>query len=157
MNGNAPNEYLRNAVLTATPEQLHLMLYDGAIRFCRKAKDALAARDFETSCESLLRAQQIVLELTAGLRAEVNPELCSRMAALYQFIYRCLVEANMQRIPGPIDDALKILEHQRETWRLVIKKLRSEGPAAGPDPVATGGPADSSSSRDGQSAFVAEG
>ncbi|UCG17857.1 MAG: flagellar protein FliS, partial [Phycisphaerales bacterium] len=44
-----PNSYLRNAVMTATPEQLHLMLYDGAIRFTLQARDAIEARDYEGS------------------------------------------------------------------------------------------------------------
>ena len=45
MSGGTPNSYLRNAVMTASPEQLHLMLYDGAIRFSLQARDAIEARD----------------------------------------------------------------------------------------------------------------
>ncbi len=129
---NGSNEYLRNAVLTASPEQLQLMLYDGAIRFARQAKDALAEKNFEKSCESLLRAQQIVMELIAGLRPDVNAELCERMAALYQFVYQRLVHANMKHEVGAIDEALNILSHQRETWRLLIERINADAPAAGP-------------------------
>lgn len=123
----ASDEYLRNTVMTATPEQLQLMLYDGAIRFATQAREALAKSDFETSCEKLLRAQRIVLEMRNGLRPEVNLELCEQMAALYDFVYNRLVDANMQRDPAAIDEALRILEHQRETWRLLIEKIRREG------------------------------
>ena len=83
----ASDEYLRNTVMTATPEQLQLMLYDGAIRFSTQAREALAKSDFETSCEKLLRAQRIMLEMRNGLRPEVNLELCEQMAALYDFVY----------------------------------------------------------------------
>jgi len=130
----ASGEYLRNAVLTATSEQLVLMLYDGAIRFARQAKEALARKDFESSCDRLLRAQRIVQELQAGLREEVNPDLARQMNSLYVFIYERLVQANMTQQSGPIDEALKILEHQRETWRMLLDKVRSNPAATAPLP-----------------------
>jgi flagellar protein FliS len=132
-------EYLRNAVMTATPEQLHLMLYDGAIRFARQAREAIVRRDWDTSCEKLLRAQRIVGEMEAGLRPEVNAELCDQMAALYQFVYRRLVDANIKRDTGLIDEALRVLEHQRETWRILVDKIRQAPSAAdSPDIAPTG-------------------
>jgi flagellar secretion chaperone FliS len=127
----ASEEYLRNAVLTATSEQLVLMLYDGAIRFARKARQALERKDFETSCESLLRAQRIVQELQAGLRPEVNPDIAQQMTRLYAFITERLIGANMKHETGPIDEALQVLEHQRETWRLLMEKVRGT-PSATP-------------------------
>ncbi|HWL92431.1 MAG TPA: flagellar export chaperone FliS [Phycisphaerae bacterium] len=126
MTSDASGEYLRNAVMTAAPEQLQLMLYDGAIRFVTQAREAMTRADYETSCEKLIRAQNIVLEMRNGLRPEVNPGLCAQMSGLYTFIYNQLVDANMKRSLGSIDDALRILEHQRETWRLLIERMRSE-------------------------------
>jgi flagellar protein FliS len=130
------SQYLRNAVLTAPPEQLQLMLFDGAIRFASQACDALRRRRFDESCELLLKAQRVVNGLENGLRPEAEPELCARLAALYQFVYRRLVEANLHRDPGAIDDALRILRHQRDTWQLLID--RRSAPTS-PEPVA-GGP-----------------
>ncbi|MBX3396361.1 MAG: flagellar export chaperone FliS [Phycisphaerae bacterium] len=126
MTTDAGGEYLKNAVMTATPEQLQLMLYDGAIRFASQARDALARADYEESCEKLIRAQNIVLEMRNGLRHEVNATLCSQLASLYTFIYNRLVEANLKRSAGAIDEALKVLHHQRETWQLLIEKVKSE-------------------------------
>ncbi len=126
MTHDPSGEYLKNAVLTATPEQLQLMLYDGAIRFAGQAREAMGRGDHETSCEKLIRAQNIVLEMRNGLRHEVNPTLCSQMASLYTFIYNRLVEANMSRSQTAIDDALKVLQHQRETWQMLVEKTRSE-------------------------------
>jgi len=135
MTQRASDEYLRNAVMTATPEQLQLMLYDGAIRFATQARDAIAVRDYETSCEKLIRAQQIVIQMQSGLNHEANPTLCGRLAALYDFIYRRLVDANMTRNTAAIDDALKILRHQRETWQRLIEKVRgTTAPPAEPAP-----------------------
>jgi flagellar secretion chaperone FliS len=132
MNQEASGEYLRNAVMTAGPEQLQLMLYDGAIRFTNQARDAIQSRDYETSCEKLLRAERIVQELEKGLRPEVNPELCGQMSSLYSFVYNRLVRANMTRDLTAIDEALQILNHMRETWILLIEKVREASPASAP-------------------------
>ena len=125
--------------MTASPEQLQLMLYDGAIRFARQGGDALLAQDYETSYQKLSRAQAIIVEMEAGLRHEVNPELCGRMAAIYGFLYRKLVEASIHKDPAAVDDALKVLDIERETWVLLIERVTAaraqvapsgDGPAA---------------------------
>ena len=118
------HEYLKAAVLTATPEQLQLMLYDGAIRFATRGREALRAGDREGMFLALERAQLIVLELSNGIRREVQPELADRMSALYHFIYRRLVEANLHQDERAIDDALRTLRFERETWLLLIEKLQ---------------------------------
>lgn len=123
-------EYLKNAVLTATPEQLHLMLYDGAIRFATRGQEAIRAKDREAAFNALERAQLIVLELSAGIQRDINPELADRMAALYNFIYRRLIEANINQDEQAAEDALRILRYQRETWVLLMEKLQKEGPAS---------------------------
>lgn len=135
------DEYLRSAVETATPEQLQLMLYDGAIKFARRGREALARRDFEASCESLIRAQRIVLEMRNGLRHEVNPELCDQLSGLYGFVHSRLIDANTKHDPVAIDEALQILDHQRETWRILLEKIRTGGPAASPNSDNQGQPA----------------
>ena len=124
MTDNQPNTYLRDAVMTATPEQLQLMLYDGAIRFSMQARDAIERKDFETSYERLARAQQIILEMLNGLDYDVNRELCERVASIYNFLYRKLVDACVQRSTEYIDDALKVLRIERETWQLLVDKLK---------------------------------
>lgn len=121
---DATGEYLRNTVMSATPQQLQLMLYDGAIRFARQARKALETRNWEGSCEKLIRAQRIVLELQRGLRHEVNPTLCDQLSSLYIFVYNRLIDANLNHSVSALDDALRVLEHQRETWLLVMEKMR---------------------------------
>jgi len=132
--GTPSQEYLKNAVLTASPEQLQLMLYDGAIRFSTRGLEAIQAQDREAAFNALDRAQRIVLELSNGLRREVNPDLADQMSALYNFVFNKLVEANVNQDEQAIHDALRILRHQRETWVLLMEKLRSElYPTAGPE------------------------
>jgi len=124
MADNQSNIYLRDAVLTATPEQLQLMLYDGAIRFSTQARDAIERKDYETSYERLTRAQHIILEMLNGLDYDVNRELCERVASIYNFLYRMLVDACVERKVEHIDDALKVLRIERETWQMLVDKLK---------------------------------
>jgi len=126
MTATTPNPYLRDAVLTATPEQLQLMLYDGAIRFALQGRDALLKKDFETMYLRLTRAQNIVIEMLNGLNHDVNAELCQRMASIYNFIYRKLVDACVQRKAGDVDDAVRVLRVERETWQLLVDKVNRE-------------------------------
>ena len=118
------NEYLRNAILTASPEQLLLMLYDGAIRYTRQGVEGLEARDWEQAFTGFSRAQKVVLELINSLNYEVDRDLCTKMAGLYNFVYRQLVEACSERSVTAATEAIQILEYQRETWVLLIEQLR---------------------------------
>ena len=123
MNPNAAQTYLRTKVMTATPEQLQMMLYDGAIRFGEQARVALEAKDFEKSYTMISKVQKILTEMTASLKHDVYPELCGRLAALYTFAYRKLIEANIDHKLEPLDEALEILKYQRETWALLLDQL----------------------------------
>lgn len=147
----AKQQYLRNTVMSATSEQLHLMLLDGAIRFATRSREALSAREYEAMFNALDRAQRIVLELTAGLNREANPPLVAQMLALYEYIYAQLVKGSLNRDAQAIDDALKILRSQRETWQIIVDKTQRELPSRQHLP-----PTDASGAEI-TSAFVAEG
>ena len=120
------NQYLRSKILTATPEQLQLMLYDGAIRFAEQGKIAIQQRDYERSYELLTRAQRILTELQCSLRPELAPELAKNLASLYTFAYLRLVDANISQSTAKVDDALKVLRYQRETWAMVMEQQTAE-------------------------------
>ncbi len=120
------NGYLRAKVLTATPEQLQLMLYDGAIRFAEQGKAALGRSDFEASYALLVKSQKIVIELTCGLKRDMDGDLCRKLAGLYNFAYMKLVEANIHHEPAAVDEALDVLKYQRETWVMLLEQLSKQ-------------------------------
>ena len=120
------NPYLRTKVLTASPSELRLMLYDGALKFCRQAKPALEAQRFEDSYSNLVRAQNIVLELSNGLNHQAAPQLCERLASLYTYLYRRLVETNVNRDLAVLDEVIELLEYERETWQLLMDRQTQE-------------------------------
>ena len=122
-NPQAAQNYLKMRVMTATPEQLQMMLYDGAIRFCEQARAALQASDYEKSYNTISRVQKIITEMNSTLKHDVYPELCGKLAALYNFAYRKLIEANIDHKIESLDEALGVLRFQRETWAMLLDKL----------------------------------
>ncbi len=139
-----PNEtadaYLRTKVLTAPPEQLRLMLLDGAIRFATQGRDALIRKDFEGVFNGFSQAREIVLELATSVKAEPNPELAAQVRNLYLFIFQQIVSASFQKDPKLASDAIRLLEYERETWVLAVEqaaKERGTNAQACSNPIAT--------------------
>lgn len=118
--------YLENTVMTARPEQLQLMLYEGAIRYAQNLRSALLERDFERAFSSYENVSAVLNELHNGLRPSASPELCEKYSGLYDFCQRRLDDASLKREANLVDDALSILQHLRQTWLLVIEKIRNE-------------------------------
>ena len=131
------NEYLKTKVLTASPEELQLMLYDGAIRFGEQARVAIENREIENSYNLVVRAENIILEMTRSMKDEIAPETCANMRRLYIYCYEQLIEANVKKTTQPLDNALKVLRHLRETWILLMEKIIEEraGQPSGIDPM----------------------
>jgi flagellar protein FliS len=129
-NPQAAQNYLKTKVFTATPEQLQLMLYDGAIRFGEQARVALEAKNYEQSYNMIARVQRIITEMNSSLKHDVSPELCKKLASLYNYIYRRLVEANVDHTVKSLDEALTLLRYQRETWVMLLDQLGKTKAAA---------------------------
>lgn len=125
MHGSARDRYLETEVMTASPQKLQLMLIDAAIRSIEHARRHWRAKRDDEASESLIRAQQIITELLSGLNHEVLPDLTKRVAAVYLFAFRRLIEANSHRDEGKLDEALRALEPQREAWEGVCEQLGS--------------------------------
>ena len=119
----AAQNYLRTRVLTATPEQLQMMLFDGALRFAQAAKIALAEKNHEQTYLNITRVQKILSELICTLNHNVHPELCDRLTALYQYAYKKLMDASMKHNMASMDEALSVLTFQRETWSMLMQQL----------------------------------
>jgi flagellar protein FliS len=123
MNQQAAQNYLRTRVLTATPEQLQMMLFDGVVRFGEQARIALERKDYEQTHNLIVRMQKILTELNGNLKHDLSPDLCGKLAALYNFAYRKLIEANIQHKMSSLDEALDVLKFQRETWSMLLAQL----------------------------------
>jgi flagellar protein FliS len=132
----AQQQYLKTRVMTATPEQLQLMLYDGAVRFAEQGRAALIEKQYEQSYNSIGRVQRILTELTCSLKRDVSPELCDRLRGLYTYAYKKLIEANTEHNVAALDEAIELLKYQRETWALLLEQIgkqKAGAKAAGMD------------------------
>jgi len=92
------------------------MLYDGAIRFLEQASEAMAARDMSTKAVAMSKAMAIIAELQSTLNVQEGGEVAAQLDSLYTHITARLIEANVQRERGPIDEAVRLLRPLRDAW-----------------------------------------
>ncbi len=123
MNPQAAQNYLKSRVFTATPEQLQLMLYDGALRFGEQARLALQQKNFEQSYSMISRVQKIINELSCSLKHQVYPDLCTKLSSLYNYVHRKLIDANVNHNIESLNEAIGLLKFQRETWAMLLQQL----------------------------------
>ncbi|MBE3573078.1 MAG: flagellar export chaperone FliS [Moorella humiferrea] len=107
--------YRQNQVQTLSQEKLVLMLYDGALRFCRQGLAAMEKRDYAGANGSLCRAQDILSELMVNLNRDVG-EIADNLYKLYDFMYRHLVQANVKKSAVMVQEVMDLLQQLRDTW-----------------------------------------
>ncbi len=130
------NAYLRTRVMTASPEELRLLLLEGALRFANQAKQGLEAKNFEASHAGFTQCRDIVLELLTTVKPEPDPELAERVRALYTFMYSELVSASFDKDIPKLDKVIELLEYERETWVMLMDQLKRERGTTEPKPHA---------------------
>ncbi len=118
--------YAQNSVLTAPPERLVVMLYDGAGRFLAKAAAAMRDGDVGTSGQALRRAGAILDELLATLDMSAG-EVAERLCAIYLFCNRELLAAQMKQDPRKIEAVAKLLGELRESWQALASAAPPPG------------------------------
>lgn len=124
MDSNAINAYQRNAIMTASPAELTLMLYEGAIKFCNIGIMAIEKKEIEKANTNLKKAQNIISELRASLDRKYP--VWEDFERVYDYIYRRLVEGNMKKDAEIVEDALKYIREMRDTWKEVMRLNRVE-------------------------------
>lgn len=123
-------QYQQNQVLSASPEQILIMLYDGAIRFTRQAIAGVEEEDRLKKLEGTRRAMAIVTEFANTLDHEVGGEIAENLDALYAFMTRELTQANLNSDIERYRVVEDLLVGLRSTWVEAIEIKRSESPAA---------------------------
>ena len=108
--------YKEQSILTATPGQLVVMLYDGCLRFLHQAAHAMRDGDTAVAGNRLARAEAIIDELLATLDLEQGGVVASRLQGIYVFCNKQLIEARIQRDPALIETVGELLGELRESW-----------------------------------------
>ncbi|MFX3617926.1 MAG: flagellar export chaperone FliS [Sporolactobacillus sp.] len=123
---SAYQSYQQNSVLTATPGELTLMLYNGCIKFIRQARIAINAKDLPAKNTFLQKAQRIVRELMVTL--DQKQPIAGEMLRLYDYIYRRMIDANVKNDPEILDEVEKLVIDFRDTWKQVIELTQKNQP-----------------------------
>ena len=107
-------------IQTASPEQIMIMLYDGAIRFSLQAKKKMVDKDFEGKGIFISKTQAIIDELMNSLDFSIAPDLCSNLQQLYIYINEKLTEANIKLDIEAIDEVVGLLNTLRDGWKQAL-------------------------------------
>lgn len=119
---NATKAYGNNKILTATPAELTLMLYDGAVKFANRAVDALEAKDYEATNMNIQRCRAIIVELTSTLNFKYP--VAEEFKRMYDYIFALLVKANMEKDMETLQRALEEIRGMRDVWKEVMSKAK---------------------------------
>ncbi|MCR2806728.1 flagellar export chaperone FliS [Paenibacillus soyae] len=114
------NKYLETTMQTATPAQLLIMLYDGAIRFCKQAIEAIKARNYMDANVNLVKVQQIINEFIITIDRSLP--ISANLLSLYDYFNTRLIEANIKKKAEPAEEVLSYLVDLKETWIQASKK-----------------------------------
>lgn len=116
---NAAAAYNDSKILTASPAELTLMLYEGAIKFCNLAEMAIEKNEYDKAHLNIIKAERIISEFRATL--DFKYPVAKDFDAVYDYIYRRLIDANIKKDKDVLLEALGYIREMRDTWKEVMK------------------------------------
>lgn len=122
--------YQAQSILTASPGQLVLMLYDGSLRFLNLAREAFSQKEdcprrIENINTALVRAQNIIIELRATLNLSEGGDYAANLDRLYEYYLRRLIEANIRKQVEPVIEVYQLIQQLRDGWAEMLRKEES--------------------------------
>jgi flagellar protein FliS len=115
---NAYAAYNNSKILTASPAELTLMLYDGAIKFTNIAIDAIEKNDIEKAHNNIRKTENIIIEFQSSLNMKYP--VAKDFDAVYTYLRQRLREANLKKDPAVLEEVLKHLRTMRDAWKEVM-------------------------------------
>lgn len=112
--------YANNKVMTASPAELTLMLYEGAIKFCNIAMDAIEKKDIAKAHTNIIKVENIIDEFMATLNHKYP--VAKDFENVYTYLKQRLVEANIKKDKEIMEEVTEHLRTMRDTWKEVMKK-----------------------------------
>lgn len=117
---NAATLYQGTKVSTASPAELTLMLYEGAIKFCNIAQLGFETKDYEKVSNGIIRVQNIITELRATLDFKYGT--AKDFDVVYEYILSLLLQANVKKDPELLTQALDQVREMRDLWKEIMKQ-----------------------------------
>jgi flagellar protein FliS len=127
MTPESANAYRQQQILTATPERLILMLYNGCLKFMGESAVAMEEKDVQKAHNSCVKAQDIVSELMSVLNMDYP--ISKELYALYEYVNHQLLQANLKKDPQHIANAKVVITNIRDGWMEAMKIARAQGAA----------------------------
>ena len=121
---NPYQQYEKQSVMTASPGELTLMLYNGCIKFIKMGIKYIGEGNIEKAHNSIVRSQDIIDELTVTL--DMQYEISENFQTLYDYMGRRLVEANISKDVEILEEVEGLMTELRDTWAEAIKRNRQQ-------------------------------
>ncbi|MBQ9926421.1 MAG: flagellar export chaperone FliS [Lachnospiraceae bacterium] len=112
-------QYKNNRVLTASPAELTLMLYEGAIKFCNIAMMAIDSKDVQKAYTNIVKAEKIIEYLRATL--DMRYPVAQDFEKIYTYLSKRLIEANVKKDKAILEEVHMHLNSVRDTWKEVMR------------------------------------
>ncbi|MCT4596779.1 MAG: flagellar export chaperone FliS [Vallitalea sp.] len=123
MASNAYNKYQNNTILTASPQELTLMLYNGAIKFCNQAIISIENSEMQKAHNYITRVEDIIEEFIITLDDKYS--VYESFKRMYDYVNERLIEANMNKDIEILNEVLGYLRELRDTWKEVMKLVKA--------------------------------
>ena len=117
--------YANNRIMTASPAELTLMLYEGAIKFCNIAIAAIEKRDIEKAHNNIVKVENIITEFQSTL--DHKYPVAKDFDNVYRYLQERLLEANLKKDKEILEEILGHLRTMRDTWREIMQKANVYG------------------------------
>ena len=124
MQNNPYDQYLRNKIMTATPAELTLMLYEGAVKFGNISIKAIEDGDMEQAHANIVKVQNIIDEFRRTL--DFKYPVAQDFENVYKYLSQRLIEANIHKDKDIMEEVVKHLRSMRDNWKEVMKKAAAE-------------------------------
>ena len=119
--------YANNKIMTASPAELTLMLYEGGIKFCNKAIMAIERNNIQEAHDNITKAELVIEEFQSTLNH--NYAVAKDFDAVYSYMYKRLIEANLKKDKEILEEVLKHFRTMRDTWKEVMRLNKEKGTA----------------------------
>jgi flagellar secretion chaperone FliS len=123
---NGVQSYRKTNITTSDPVRLVIICYEGVIDNLKLAKEKMKEKNYEKKAKALIKAQDIIAELKCSLDFEKGGKIANNLESLYNYMLRRILQADLNKDIGPIDEVIKMFNELLSAWQAVASRGDSE-------------------------------